>query len=141
MKVIIIDAAAQTVEYGELGNIEAILDFFPNGISACGNLDTGDELYIDEEAMLNPVEHFFVAPCNPQPLPTKGLIVGPDADADESKLDVIVSLDTIRAVVQWLDRPAFEAWANDRGRGAAVSAGGETLETWSEAAAHNRPLS
>ncbi len=139
MKVIVIDAAARTIEHHELADTKAIVDFFPNGISYCGALDTGDVVYIDDLAMLTPAEHFFVAPCNPQPLPTKGLIVGPDANDEKSTLDVRVSIDELRASIQWLDRGAFEAWANDQGRGAAISADGQTLRTWSELAARSRP--
>ena len=139
MKVIVIDAAARTVEHHELADTKAVVNFFPNGISYCGPLDTGDVVYIDELAMLTPTEHFFVAPCSSQPFPTKGLITGRDADDGKSTLDVRCSVDDLRASIQWLDRAAFEAWANDRGRGTATSAGGKTLETWSGLAASSRP--
>lgn len=139
MKVIVIDAASRTIEHHKLADTKAIVDFFPNGIGYCGALDTGDVVYIDEMAMHTPAEYFFVAPCNPQPLPTKGLVVGPDADDGKSTLDVHVSIDALRASIQWFDRGAFEAWANDRGRGAATSADGQTLRTWSELAARSRP--
>ena len=139
MKVIVIDAAAHTIEHHELADTKAVLSFFPNGISYCGALNTGDAVYIDELAMHAPAEHFFITPCNPQPLPTKGLITGPDADDGKSTLDVRGSIEELRASIQWLDRAAFEAWANDRGRGAATSVGGKTLETWSGLAASSRP--
>ena len=138
MKVIVIDAAARTIEHHELADTKAVLSFFPNGISYCGALNTGDVVYIDELAMLTPAEHFFVAPCSSQPFPAKGLITGPDADDGKSTLDVRCSIEELRASIQWLDRAAFEAWANDRGRGAATSAGGKTLETWSRLAASSR---
>ena len=141
MRVIVIDAATRTIEHRELADTDAIVHFFPNGISYCGPLDTGDVVYIDDLAMVTPAEHFFVVPGNPQPLPTKGLVVGPDADDGKSTLDVRGSIDELRASIQCLDRGAFEAWANDQGRGAAISAGGETLETWSGLAACSRPAS
>ena len=139
MKVIVIDAAARTIEPHELADTNAIVHFFPNGISYCGALDTGDVVYVDDLAMQAPAGHFFVVPGNPQPLPAKGLVVGPDADDRWSTLDVRSSIDELRASIQWLDRAAFEAWANDRGRGAAISASEETLQTWSELAARSRP--
>ena len=138
MKVFVIDAAARTIEHHELADTKAIVDFFPNGISHCGALNTGDVVYIDELAMHTPAKHFFIAPCNPQPLPTKGLVVGPDADDGKSTLDVRGSIDALRASIQWLDRTGFEAWANDRGRSAATSADEQTLQTWSELAARSR---
>lgn len=139
MKVIVIDAATQTIEHRELADTKAIVNFFPNGISYCGALKTGDVVYIDELAMHARARHFFTVSCNPQPLPTKGLVVGPDADDGKSTLDVRGSIDELRASIQWLDRGAFEAWANDRGRGASASIGGQNLQTWSELTADSRP--
>lgn len=140
MKVIVIDAVAQTAERADLPGTRGILDFFPNGISFCGRLETGDAVYIDEDALLNLATHFVLLPCYPMPLPMKVLVTGPDSEDGEATLDVQITAGELKACIQWADRAAFEAWANDHGRAAAISLNGATVTTWSEMAAKSRPV-
>jgi hypothetical protein len=140
MRVIVINAVARTVEYRDLADTGAVIGFFPNGISFCGNLATGDAAYIDDEALLNRATHFVQLPCYPMPLPMEVLICGPDSEDGGSTLDVRITPDELRPRIQWVERQGFEAWANDKGRGPAVAISGETIVTWTEMAAKSRPV-
>ncbi len=141
MRVIVIDAVKRAAEHQILAGEQGLLDFFPNGLSFCGHLPTGDAVYIDDDALLNPATDFVLVPCYPMPLPMKALICGPDSEDGESTLDVRSTLDEIRASVQWTGRPVFEAWAKARGDTAALAVGDVTIVTWNEIAAKSRPES
>jgi Domain of unknown function (DUF3846) len=77
---------------------------------------SGDVLFVDEEGLLKPNEHFFRLSLRQdgQPLAGSGVIVGEELLDREGEwignADPSISCDTVRPLIQFLSRVQAEAW-------------------------------
>lgn len=118
-KVIIIDSATRTVRFDDLDLMkgDAIRDAIGGWIEIAFKFPWGDVLYVDEEGLLKPSEHFFrfALRADPMPLAGIGVIVGREVyDRDGELLEVantLILVERLRPLITWLTRAQAEAWA------------------------------
>jgi hypothetical protein len=134
----LIDPEAKTisaVEYNYSNIAELIdCDLFCHGHS----WPNGDVLFVDDNGLLKPQRHFFRVRTrlDGQPLPGKGLVVGPDNATDSDPPGQ--SIDDLRRTIEWITREQFVAWAKAQTR-AAVTINGEAVTFWDEFIASSAP--
>ena len=152
-RILLIDAAARTVtEAVVTDTYPAIKSHIGGWICVAGSLESGDTVFVDDEGLMKPYEHFFKIPANAQPLAGNGVVTGPDGYDDKGEeitLDVTMTPEQMTAQITWLTRDEFVAWAKQRGNEAAISVttikGGvattEVLATYDDMVAMGEPSS
>ena len=124
MKAYFIDAVAEEVREVELkdyADIRTLLGCSCYGIACC-DAETGDQLYVDDEGLLKPQNHWFMIEDSYEetPVPRGGIWLGPtdlDADGNEVQLPPDRSIDEVRAMVRFVGEADLRAWvAEQRGR-------------------------
>jgi hypothetical protein len=138
MKGYLIDPESRTISETtyNYANISKIID----GDLICHghSWPNGDVLFVDDNGLLKPQRHFFRVRTrlDGQPLPGKGLVVGPDNETDSDPPGQ--TIDDLRRTIEWVTREQFVAWANAQTR-PAVAINGEPAALWDEFIASSAP--
>lgn len=82
MQALLIDPANQTVTTVELPDtgdkLPAIYKHLQCDTFDAATLPNGDTVYVDDEGLLKPLQHFFAVRGMPEPFAGRGLVVGTD---------------------------------------------------------------
>lgn len=122
MKALLIDAAAREVREVELceGETFALRDMqrlVGGPIEIAWRFRDENVLFVDEEGMFKPQEHFFlIADRGDHPLAGNGLVVGREQyDATTGDYagtdDVALTIEELTAQIRFVDRAYVDAWA------------------------------
>lgn len=105
MRTIIIDAVNKTIREDETDKIG--LDYLYKSIGCevveVVNLKDGVDLYVDEEGLLKPQEHFFYYEGTHQPMAGNGIICGYDHEKGEN-IGTTLPLKEVLEKVRFMDR-------------------------------------
>lgn len=104
MRAIKIDSESKTIsiiQINEEDKLKRMQDEVGGLIERAFDFSNGDEIYVNEEALLFSPEHFFLVEGAHQPFAGNGLIIGINHKTGEST-DATSSLDEIRAKVKFL---------------------------------------
>lgn len=120
MQAYFIDAAAREVRQVELedyADIRMLLGCTCYGV-ACFDSETGDQLYVDDEGLLKPQQHWFMIEDDEErtPVPRGGIWLGPtdlDANGDEVQLPPDRSIDEVRAMVRFVGEADLRSWVKE----------------------------
>jgi hypothetical protein len=124
MKALFIDAAKREileVEYEQSkvddgGPGKSLQDHIGGYIETAYAWENGDVLFVDEEGLFKPQQHFFRIGERPdQPLAGNGIVVGAERYDGEGEYlgtnDPTITPEALRATVEFRSRDQVEAWA------------------------------
>ena len=77
--------------------------------------NTGDVLYVDDEGLLKPQDHFFMLPGCQNPLAGDGIIVGPEVEAEDKWWTENTTITIEKLKVTWMTREQAWRWAVNHG--------------------------
>jgi Domain of unknown function (DUF3846) len=110
-----IDATKRTivqVDYGDYRDLQVLIGGL---ISVAWRFESGDVLFVDDEGLLKPCEHFFRIPGQPQPLAGNAVLTGPDVwdeeAEDEVSSDVNMTVEALARLVTFVTGDQARAWA------------------------------
>lgn len=116
MRTIIIDAVNKTIREDETDKIG--LDYLYKSIGCevveVVNLKDGVDLYVDEEGLLKPQEHFFYYKGTHQPMAGNGVICGFNMEDGEA-IGTDLPLKEVLESVLFLSREAALRFVQERG--------------------------
>jgi hypothetical protein len=126
MKLIHINAAEKSitmVDYAGLADMQKLVGGYIG--TAPVTLSPGDVLFVDDDGLMKPQEHFFYFPSYDQPLAGNGIIVGREYEdgspAGYSTHDPKTPIDWLRKNVRWINRCQVDSWAKANASDAAVT--------------------
>jgi hypothetical protein len=101
----------------QIGNYKDIYPHLGECVSLfqCVNVGKGDALYVDEEGLLKPQEHFFMYKGYPQPLAGNALLIGTGSKG-ESRAPKM-SLEALKKNILFMDRNDVGLWASLQKKG------------------------
>src|SRR6187399_2253097 len=82
-KALWIDSKNRTITEVDCNGLEDMRKYVGGSICFAMSWNTGDVLYVDDEGLLKPQEHFFMLPGCQNPLAGDGLIVGPEVETED----------------------------------------------------------
>jgi len=108
MKAIFIDAKNRLVQkvegdFNDYKEINKILGC--SVLTYAGQLENGDTIFVDDEGLLKPCDHFFFVKGQHQPFAGNGLILG-DTDDEGNSTDAkstLTEISTNTQFLNWLD--------------------------------------
>jgi hypothetical protein len=127
MKAIKIDSATHEISVVEYADTKGLHDLVGGFLEIAWMSDAGDVLFVDEEALMKPTEHFFRfgLRSNPQPMGGHGVIVGRELVDKEGEwigqADPGISVARVTELVQFLTRAQAEAWGRGNASEPAVT--------------------
>lgn len=136
MKAISINSATQTVRVVEYNGLSDLQRLVGGSIEVAYQWPNGDVLYVDEEGLLKPQEHFFLlAERSDQPLAGDGVIVGAEQETEAGyvTLPPTFTVPEVLAKLRFLTRSQVDSWAKANASDAAIVIGGSGPDGWSEA--------
>lgn len=91
----------------------------------------GDVLFVDDNGLMAPQRHFFRVRTrlDGQPLPGKGLVVGPDNPLDSDPPGQ--TIEQLERSIEWITREQFVEWASQQ-TVPACTINGEPAAYWPE---------
>jgi hypothetical protein len=114
MKCIIINPAARSITEGTYTGPDDLRAILGGWFATAYVWESGDALYVDDEGLMKPNEHFFRISLrgDDQPLAGVGVIVGAEKP-DRSgyiTLPPTITVEALEAAVSWMSRASVEAW-------------------------------
>lgn len=117
MKAILIDAAKREIREVEYNHTDTPIRSLIGGwIETAWSWPNGDVLYVDEEGLLKPQEHFFLLSLRSdgQPLAGNGVLVGREVEDDTTDgyhtEPPTITVDELRKLVRFIDRKYVNSW-------------------------------
>ncbi len=111
MLAIKINAVNQTIEPVHVHSLEDLQAVVGGYIETGLVLESGDYVFVNEEGLINPCDHFFFMNDAIQPFAGNGVVVGP-ADSEGENTDVVFNVDDIAKRCQFLTRAQVVQWLN-----------------------------
>lgn len=135
MKAYLIDAAkreVREVEY-EMNGPNTLHNHIGGYIETAWSSESGDILFVDEEGLLKPSEHFFRwAPRADYPFAGNGIVVGAERyDGEGNYLGTdppTITIEQVRRAVQFITRKQADAWAKGNASEPAVAIWSDGME-------------
>jgi hypothetical protein len=127
MKAILINSAERTITEVDYDGSEQLRKLVGGWIELAYMWPSKDVLYVDEEGLMKPQAHFFRITVRPdQPMVGNGVIIGPERDTDEVPEGFVtdppsLTVEQVRAMVEFRNRDQFDAWAKANASDAAVT--------------------
>lgn len=111
----LIDAAARTVTEIEIDGLKGLQAAVGGYICQAFSWPTGETLYVDDEGLFKPQQHFFrFEGRDDQPLAGNGVVVGPERYDDEGEYVATdpptFPIDEVRRRVSFRTRDQVDAW-------------------------------
>ena len=105
----LIDPAARTITPVEYtGHYTNIYTHIGADCFDCARVyPNGDGIFVDDEGLLKPQEHFFLHRNYPSPLAGKGLMLGVDSEGES--IAPMTSIETLREDIRFLTRAELHA--------------------------------
>jgi hypothetical protein len=111
-KILIIDPSKREVREGQVARYHPDVSKLLGGwLSGAGRFDNGDVLFVDDEGMLKPQEHFFMWDGYPNPLAGLGVVVGPEVRGSGDGSDVQTTVEDLTKRIKWMSHQDFTVWA------------------------------
>jgi hypothetical protein len=137
-----INAAARTVEPVNYTSVDDIREVLGCSIFASAGFVGGDNLLlVDDNGLWKPATDFWRQVGSFEPVPHDALLVGPDIERLEwlSRVDhhgrpsdPTISVEAMRALVEWVSRADYEAWIAAHRDRPAVEMNGKSVQTRGE---------
>lgn len=105
MRAIVIDAKKQEVREEEFDGegVRSVLDYLHEKVADCVtvvHIEKGEDVWVDDEGLINGTQEFFEYPTYNQPLGGNGVILGTDRHGNS--ISTKLSVEEVRAKVKFL---------------------------------------
>ena len=114
-KALWINSSTQQITSVECNGLVDMRKYVGGSICFAMSWITGDVLYVDDEGLLKPQDHFFMLPDCQNPLAGNGIIVGPEVEEDDKwwTEDTTIIRENLR--ITWMNREQAWRWAVNHG--------------------------